>query len=178
MMIKNILPFLLIVITVSSAFSQDVLTLNNEMRFAGTIKKIKDCSLIFKADGEKFEIPVDDIYSIQFEDVGNPIYTDYLAQSSARDNCLKASVDANLYHGKKGSHVLLGFLFGPFAMIGTALASPNPYNGKQTIMLSQNPDLFSDAAYLSCYKKKAKRQLIVFEGIGWLGAILLALATS
>ena len=42
------------------------------------------------------------------------------------DKCMKGQADADLYHGKGFSHVGLRFLFGPFAIIGAAVASPSP----------------------------------------------------
>jgi hypothetical protein len=39
-------------------------------------------------------------------------------------------------------------------------------------MLSKNKDKFNDPEYLSCYKHKAKGQLIRMEALGW-GAWLL-----
>ena len=91
------------------------------------------------------------------------------------NNCLSGRLDAENYHGKKGGHFVLGVLFGPFAMIGTALADPTPAKGKQTYMMSENKDQFNDPEYLSCYKKKAKGQLIGAEAAGWGAWILLLL---
>jgi len=59
-------------------------------------------------------------------------------------------------------------------MIGTAVSDPTPEKGKQTYMMSDNKEQFSDPQYLSCYKKKAKGQLIGMEGAGW-GTFLLLL---
>jgi hypothetical protein len=91
------------------------------------------------------------------------------------DKCLSARLDAENFHGKKGGHFALGFFFGPFAMIGTALANPTPYKGKNTYMMSKNKDLFNDPEYLSCYKSKAKSQLLLTEGIGWAAWIVILL---
>ena len=52
---------------------------------------------------------------------------------------------------------------------------------KQIIILqpyeeqSKNKEDFDDPEYLSCYKKKAKGQLLGMEGIGWGAWILLVL---
>jgi len=84
-------------------------------------------------------------------------------------------LDAENFHGKKGGHFVLGVLFGPFAMIGTALANPKPKKGKDTYMFSENKELFDDPMYLSCYRKKAKGQLIGMEALGWGSWLLLLL---
>ena len=157
-----------------SSIAGDILTLNNSMVFEGKISKIKDCMVIFKTDGKKHIIPTSEIFSLQFEDTSSKIYRNYnkISENTLESKCLKGRLDAENYHGKKGGHVALGFLFGPFAMIGTALANPTPYKGSKTLMASKNKEDFDDPEYLSCYKKKAKGQLLGMEGIG-LGAWLL-----
>jgi hypothetical protein len=164
---------------VLSSYAGDILTLTNKMTFEGKVTKIKNCSVFFKADGNKFVVPVSDIYSVQFENVADKVYTDYMKMSVGdADKCLHGTLDAQNYHGKKVGHFFLGVLFGPFAMIGTALADPTPEKGKQTYMLSKNKDQFSDPQYLSCYKKKAKGQLIGMEALGWGAWIIIVLLAS
>ena len=96
------------------------------------------------------------------------------------NKCLNGQMDAENFHGKKGGHFALGFLFGPFAMIGTALANPTPYNSSNMIMMVDDRDdpKFSDPVYLDCYKKKAKTSLIGVEGLGWLSWILILLVAG
>jgi hypothetical protein len=159
-----------------ASFAGDILTLNNEMVFEGKVTKIKDCAVVFKADGQKYIVPASEIFSLQFENTEDKVYTDYMQMADGDPNkCLNGSLDAENYHGKKGGHFILGVLFGPFAMIGTALADPTPEKGKQTYMMSKNKEQFSDPEYLSCYKKKAKGQLIGMEALGWGAWILLVL---
>jgi hypothetical protein len=149
------------------------------MTFEGKVTKIKNCSVVFKADGNKFVVPVSDIYSIKFENVADKVYIDYMKMSDDNpDKCMNGKLDAENYHGKKVGHFFLGVLFGPFAMIGTALANPTPEKGKQTYMMSKNKDQFSDPQYLSCYKKKAKGQLIGMEALGWGAWLVIVLVTS
>jgi hypothetical protein len=146
------------------------------MVFEGKVTKIKDCSVIFKSDGKRFIVPSSEIFSLKFEDTADKVYTEYMEMAAGEPNkCLNARLDAENYHGKNGGHFALGILFGPFAMIGTALSNPTPERGKQTYMMSKNKEQFSDPEYLSCYKKKAKGQLIGMEAIGWGSWILLLL---
>jgi len=160
----------------SAIKGNDVLTLNNKMVFEGKVKKIKECTVVFKAEGKRYRIPASDIYSIQFEDTQDPIYVEYVEMVQLdTSKCMKGRFDAQYLHGKKGGHFFLGFLFGPFAVIGTALADPTPYKSTQTLSLSKNKDLFSDPEYLSCYRSKAKGQLIGMEFAGWGAAVLLIL---
>jgi len=159
-----------------ASFAGDILTLNNEMVFEGKVTKIKDCAVVFKADGNKYIVPASEIFSLQFENTEDKVYTEYMKMADGDPNkCLNGRLDAENYHGKKGGHFVLGVLFGPFAMIGTALANPTPEKGKQTYMMSKNKEQFSDPEYLSCYKKKAKGQLIGMEALGWGAWILLLL---
>ncbi|MDO9615988.1 MAG: hypothetical protein Q7J86_15885 [Bacteroidota bacterium] len=101
---------------------------------------------------------------------------EYLKMADGDPNkCMNGRVDADNYHGKKGGHFVLGVLFGPFAMIGTALSNPTPEKGSNTFVMSKNKDQFSDPEYLSCYRSKAKGQLIGMEALGWGAWILLLL---
>lgn len=137
--------------------------------------KIKKCEVVFKSDGNKFVIPASEIYSVQFENTDDRVYKGYLKMLAQDPNlCMQGKLDAENYHGKKGTHVALGFLFGPFAMLGTALTNPTPHKGKDTYAMSKNKDNFDDVEYLSCYKKKAKAQMIGMDAIGW-GALILLL---
>lgn len=153
----------------------DLLILRNELVFEGTVKKIKSCVVVFHTGGKNYPIPAEDILALKFEDVTNPIYTSYIAIADNSSNCLSGDADAGLYHGKRGGQFALGVLFGPFALIGTALANPSPFTGAKTAMLSTNKELFSDAEYLSCYKKKAKGQLMGATALGWASWILFVL---
>ena len=159
-----------------AAFAGDILTLNNDMVFEGKVTKIKNCEVIFKAGGNKYTVPATDIFSIEFEETQQKVYTDYLKMVGENpEKCLKGRLDAENFHGKKGGHFILGVLFGPFAMIGTALANPTPEKGRRTYLYSKNKDQFSDLEYLSCYRKKARGQLIGMEALGWGAWILFVL---
>ncbi|MBC6401086.1 MAG: hypothetical protein GDA51_05165 [Ekhidna sp.] len=168
---KSIKSFILLLgascLFCSSSLASDILTLNNQMVFEGKIIKIKHCIILFKAQGKKYFVPADQILSLQFEDTADPIYTKWLKiEEGDPQKCLKGNLDAYQYHGKKGLHFALGSLFGPFAIIGTLSANPNPYNGRKTLALSENREHFDDPEYLACYKKKAKEILVGRELIG------------
>ncbi len=155
----------------------DILTLNSQKTFEGKVTKIKNGSVEFKADGQKFEIPASDISSIQFEDTNSKVFTTYKnALAAEQSKCTAGTLDAEAYHGRKGGAIALGALFGPFALVGTALvANPTPDKGARTYMMSKNKELFNDPEYLSCYKKKAKCQLVGQTGLGWAAWVLLVL---
>lgn len=174
---KKLIIFLFVVISVAVS-AEDVLGLKNQMAFKGCIVGIEDSTIIFNAENEDYYVPFSDISFLLMEDSTKEIYSalQHLDVSDTNVNiCQLAQVDADMYHGKKFGHFCLGVLFGPFSIIGTALSSPTPFKGSETPFLSQNSQYFSDPVYLSCYKKKAKGQLIGAEAIGWATWILLVL---
>lgn len=177
---KHITLTLFVLLFALLSFAGDILTLTNQMVFEGKVTKIKDCAVVFRAHEDTYVVPAADIFSIQFEDTNDKVYTKYLEMAAAdNDKCLSGRLDAENFHGKKGGHFVLGVLFGPFAMIGTALiANPTPVKGKDTLALSKNKDQFTDPQYLSCYKKKAKGQLIGAEALGWGAWLLFIFAIS
>lgn len=173
---KKITLSLLAVLILFSSYAGDILKLNNQQHFEGKVKKITNCAIIFTVEGQRYEVPASEIFSLEFENTEDKVYTNFLKLLDQDPNlCLQGSLDAENFHGKKAGHFVLGFLFGPFAMLGTLLANPTPNKGKQTYMMSQNKDNFNNLEYISCYKKKAKGQLIGMEAIGWGAWILLAL---
>ena len=179
MMYKFIIALIFLFYSQISFAFNDIITLNNNMSFQGKVTKIKNCEVSFKVDGEKYSIPSSEIFSIEFANINNKTYTNYLKISENEpDNCLNGTLDAEFYHRKKGGHFVLGVLFGPFAMIGTALANPTPDRGRNTYSMSNNKDLFTDPQYISCYKKKAKTQLITAEALGWAAWILIILSAG
>tara|TARA_Y100001978_G_C23664015_1_gene420181 strand:- start:426 stop:1016 length:591 start_codon:yes stop_codon:yes gene_type:complete len=175
LMMKKIILTLSAMIFIFAALAADIVTLNNKMVFSGEVTKIKNCQVFFKSEGNKYIIPASEIFSIQFEDIKNKVYTSYMNLPDGENKCLNGQMDAENFHGKKGGHFALGFLFGPFAMIGTLLASPTPDKGKRTYMMSKNKEQFTDYEYISCYEKKAKGELIGMEAAGWGSWLLLVL---
>ena len=143
----------------------DILSLLNQQRFEGKILSIKDCTVKFKAGKKKYLIPAADIQSIMFANPDNPIYQDFIKQTDT-DKCLIAKDDAKNYHGKGGLHVLMGVLFGPFAVIGAALSKPAPQKDAKALT-SGHKEYFDDPEYLDCYRKKARGQNIASTAAGW-----------
>ncbi len=172
---KKLATIFLAMLFAAAIMANDIVTLNNQMMFEGKVLKINNCEVVFRAEGKKYLIPAEEIYSIEFEDVNDKVYRGYLSMvQSDHESCFKGRNDAENLHGKEVTHVALGFLFGPFAMIGTAISNPTPLRGRDTYLLSQNKELFSDPFYLNCYRKRAKIRLIGMEAAGW-GAWLLLL---
>lgn len=154
-----------------SSQKKDVVRLNNTMAFQGKVVKIKSCALVFKTEAGKFRIPITDIDDVEFTEKSKKYESKFEAYQNDPRACDKGVEDARNFHGKSGLHVLYGALFGPFAVIGAAVAAPTPLNGKMTPLMSQNKELFNDPLYLTCYKKKARGKNIVNTAIGW-GAIM------
>ncbi len=176
--LMSVLITLIVSLTTSlaSASNSDRLTLLNGAQFEGEVLKIKKCTVLFSFEEGNYMIPITDIYSLEFENTDHKVYKQYLKSLENNPNkCLLGRTDAENLHGKKGGHFFLGVLFGPFALIGTALADPTPYKGKQTLAMSQNKELFNDPEYLSCYRKKARGQLLGAEALGWATWVLLVI---
>ncbi len=127
-------------------------------------------------DGITYGIFKSSVVCIRYKN-GRVEYFDEKEELSAEKLCYCGHTDAARYHGKKGTHFVLGVLFGPFAMLGTAASKPTPRKGRRTYKLSQNSHLFSDLTYLKCYRKKAKSDLIGMEALGW-GAWMLFVFTN
>lgn len=168
---------MLLAVLNASAENGDVLTLKTNQSFKGEIIKIKKTTLLFKAiDGMEYIIPANDVSNIFFEDANGKYKKSYERLLLAQENaCMKGASDGKAFHGKGGLHVALGVLFGPFAVIGAAVGSPDPMGGARTTQMSKNSDLFSDPQYLECYKKAARGKNVGMAAAGWGMWILLLL---
>ena len=176
---KKTCILLMLVLVGYTSTAKDILILKNQQKFEVKIKKIKDCAVVFKIGRDKYTIPADEIHAIEFENTQDKVYTDYLQRLSTTENlCLKARHDATNFHGKKVGHFFLGVLFGPFAIIGTALVNPTPYSSSNTLLLSSNKDYFSSPEYLICYRKRAKGSLITMEALGYFSYYMVYLMLS
>lgn len=156
-------------------FAADLITLTNQMVFAGKVKKIDQCMVKFRCEGNVFHIPGNEISSIVFEDPEDKALVAYQNLQDP-EKCLKGRQDASLYHGKVGGHIALGALFGPFAIAGAAISTPSPVKGKDTYLMSKNREIFDDPAYLTCYRKSAKGKNVGNTALGWGAWILFLLA--
>ncbi len=160
--------FFLAMLSAFTMYANDTLVLMNQMTFVGKVQKVKSCMLTFKTDGATYDIPATEIFSVKFADTQDKVSTKYLEQSkNDQNNCIAGHIDAENFHGKKGVHFTLGFLFGPFAMIGTAMTNPKPQKGRETMLMSTNKALFNDPEYLLCYKRRAKTMMIGYNLLGW-----------
>jgi len=99
---KKLSLLLTLSLLILTTFAGNILILNNQMVFEGKVPKIKGCAIVFRSNGEKFTVPAAEIATIQFEDIEDKVYTDYLKIANGNSaNCLKARLDTEYYHGKK-----------------------------------------------------------------------------
>jgi hypothetical protein len=174
--IKYFLLIILIVLTGKDSLAADIIILRNAQTYEGKVTKIRNCQVTFSAGGDRYHIPAADIHSIKFASQDDRVYRRYLNELEVDPSkCVNGRLDAAQYHGKKSSHIALGFLFGPLAMVGTAMADPTPDKGKLTTQRSENSEMFSDPDYLNCYRKRAKGKLIGAESIGFGISLLMIL---
>ena len=113
-----------------------------------------------------------DIQIVDFSEQNQKMFKQFTAYQMDPESCAKGVTDADDLHRKGGLHLILGALFGPFAVVGAAIAGPTPASGSRTALVSSNKELFSDPEYLRCYKKKARNKNVLNAAIGW-GAITL-----
>jgi hypothetical protein len=177
-LMKNIMLVFGLMCLVQSVTAGDHIRLRNGNLYDGKVKKVKKCRVVFEMNNDTYEIPAHEIQYVQFADVNDRVYTRYQKKVVDDNACFKGQTDAVAYHGKGLGHAVLGFLFGPFAVIGTAVTQTTPDRGKSTYLMSQNKELFDDPVYINCYKKKAKGKLIGAELGGLALAILIAVIAS
>jgi len=172
---KTFILLLLASFFYSFSFASDIITLTNQKAFSGKVTKIKNCKVHFKANKQKYVIPASKILMVQFEDLENKIYKNYLKQIALNDNesCLRGTIDGN-NHRKEGKHLVFGFLFGAFGVIGAALGDPIPDLSKAKV--SKQNEKYYNYAYLQCYTKAAKKKNVRMSAIGWGTSVLLTLA--
>jgi len=195
--------FLLVLfLSITSTFAQDIIILKNGNDIQAIVQEIGEDYVKYKkydnVNGPNYTLKKTEIFMIRYANGSKDVFADNTGsvvsvasipvttqqsveskeetQSGDPQNaCYQGRMDAENYHGKGGAHFALGVLFGPFAMIGTAVSNPTPERGMNTYVMSKNKELFSDPTYINCYKKKAKGRLIGMEGAGWASWILLLL---
>lgn len=163
--------------------SQDVLILKNGDELQTKITEVGISEVKYKMyDNQTGPIHVilkSEIFMIKYENgtkelIKSNVSIINVGGYNNADVCKKGQKDAELYHGKTGKHMLGGFLLGPFAVIGSALANPTPEKGDKTLEMSKNRDeINNDFYYRDCYIKKARTKNIVNTFAGWAGWLLL-----
>lgn len=119
----------------------------------------------FLAVEDSVQTIVDSVPKIQMENV--------ITAGDTANFCINGAMDGALYHGKKGGAFVLGFLFGPFALIGTSASNPTPEKGNDTYIMSDNRSQFKDPQYRRCYRNRVRKQLTTSAALGWLTEVLL-----
>lgn len=175
---KKLTLLLTIILLTNVLLAEDILVLNNGKAFKGEIKKIKNCTLIFKTNGEKYEISSSDIYIAKFENPNSKILTDYINLGDS-DKCLRGVNDSEKYNKRSVNYLLAGVVFGPMAVI---VASTDKINIKKEMchVDFSSDAIYNDPEYLKCYKKRSKQKNIGNALFGWFAwiVIVLSFATS
>jgi len=156
------------------------ITPDDYLYFNGEIIKVKDCFVDFRSsDGQKYRIPGYDIMGYRLEDPMSKWEEALLEMIvNPEENCMAGRMDAAVFHKRKFGNFVGGILLGPFWVIGAAIWSPDPGSGRDTYIMSDNKDLFSDPYYLDCYKRKARSNNVIAALGGWATWILFALIAS
>ncbi len=156
------------------------ITPDDYLYFHGEIIKVKDCFVDFRSsDGQKYRIPGYDVMGYRLEDPMSQWEKPLLEMIlNPQENCMAGKMDAEMFHKKGAGNFVGGILLGPFWVIGAAIWSPDPGDGKNTYMMSENKDLFTDPYYLKCYEKKARGTNVTAALGGWATWILFVLLVS
>lgn len=145
--------------------ASDILTLHNGQVFEGKLLHIGACDIDFKFNGESFTIPADDIALVELERMSKRRERRLARVITEEGNCWKGTQDGS-NHGHGGGHFALGFLFGPFGVIGCALSNRTPHKSANMIS-NQNNNLWNNGEYLDCYKKSANGKAVGTSAIGF-----------
>jgi hypothetical protein len=198
---KNLFLFSVFVLLSQLSFSQDIIYKKDGTEIQAKIIEITTETIKYKnysqLEGPTRNILISDVFMLIYEDgsrevfksnsetktnveTENPILENEIEETepelNSTEKCFRGQNDADMYHGKKGSHVALGVAFGGFAVLGAALAEPTPEKGLSTPMMSENKELFMDQSYRSCYIKEARKNNVSSAAIGWGSWILILLA--
>jgi hypothetical protein len=189
---KKILAVIAIMfIAAARLFSQDIIVMMTPGTYIkAKIKEIGINEIIYKKSNDRFgpslSVFKSDVAMIIYANGNVVVYNKSLQRSKEdsiaadsiprldADKCDAGKNDAIFFHGKMGAHFALGFCFGPFAIAGTLLlADPNPVTGRRTEKMSEHKKLFNDPTYLNCYRKKARKRMLLMDGLGWLSFIMI-----
>lgn len=155
-----------VVIVAIALFFTSLLYANDEVQllnceiYYGKVLKIDQCKVHFKTDCQTLIIDADSIEFLKFECPENEIYQNYINDLTIKEKCLRGHNDAKNLHNQGLAHFFIGVLFGPLAIVGSIVSTPTPNKSKNTMLLSENKDLFGDPNYLECYRKEAKSKNI------------------
>jgi hypothetical protein len=150
----------------------DVVVLKDGHLFRGDVEHVYNCAIRFAVGDAAYEIPAQDIAEVYF---GNPEsraarrMTEVIADADA---CFTGKTDAE-HHGHGVGHFATGFLFGPFGVIGCAVAKRTPYKSNSPELITVNQSMWSDPAYLACYNKGARSKAVTTSALGWATWILI-----
>jgi len=157
------------------AISKDIIHLKNGERIKTHIIQI-DSGMLITQKGKTHELrhySTEDV-EIIYLDENNQAMKSLVAnniQQSIDIKCEEGKADATVYHKRGFGNFCLGFLFGPFGVIGTAIGTPRSPDYTKI----PNKENLENANYLNCYKKKAKGKNVGAAFAGWGAIIVLAL---
>lgn len=84
---------------------------------------------------------------------------------------LEGKLDANLHHNRGFGNFCLGFFFGPFGVLGTAIGKPR---SPDYVKIPKKENL-ENTDYLKGYEKRARGKNVLHAVGGWAVVVLLSL---
>lgn len=170
---------LLLVFAFSTTAFADVVTIDGRS-YDVEIVKVKKAKVIFTMNGDKYNVPINDVQTIFLDENGLNFIenTEALRSLIAEENpCVTGSMDAQ-GRGKTVVNVLGGALFGPFALIVVGLNDFHPSKDFANVAAKGHSDLMNDAQYIQCYRQKAKTKALTEAAGGWAMWILFVFAAA
>lgn len=184
---KRIFFVLLLTCVVNLCHGNDVVVLKNGITIECSISSINN-TIISYQENEKSKLSTVSLEEVMFLQI-DPKNKSLLRQMRKDfkkikrglqvDSCHEGITDANTFHKRAGGNFALGFFFGVFGLIGTAVGNPKM---PHYYPIADTSNL-SDPTYIQCFSRKAKGKNIGNAAIGWgvsivLSAILISVNTN
>lgn len=178
------LPIILLSLMLGSSLcAQDIILLKDGKEVRAKVKSVGTSEIKYhdfeNLTGPEYSIEKNMVFMITYENGKKDVFSESPSTTIASTKagpCEAGTRDAELYHRRTGTHVILGVLTGPFAAIGAALSHPTPERGRETMAKSKNKEYFQVDEYRECYQKKARSKNVVNSLAGWGSWIIFVIA--
>jgi hypothetical protein len=164
-----------------TGFTKDSIILNSGRELKVIIVDIKTNLLSYKKN-KRSEVQIlnaKDVAFIRIDErnilIRNLIQEEMKNQSPVDETkMLEGKLDATNFHQRGFGNFCLGFLLGPFGVVGTAIGRPrNP-----DYVMTPNKDNLSNPDYLKGYKRRARGKNVTNALGGWAAVIMLSIVLN
>lgn len=170
---KTSLLFYVCFAIASTGYTRDKIYLTNGKTLRCEIVTVEWNKLEYRQRGKIAVLHADDVALIELDAANIEVIEKINVQIDPRNplaSCEMGKADANAFHNRGFGNFALGFFFGPFGVLGTAIGAPRSPDYVK-IPVKEN---LSDPAYLKCYRKRARGKNVLHAAAGWAGILLLS----